>query len=62
MSIQVIVWVAGPTIGFTAADIIVRSLRSRGAMAILLAKVGPDTIRIMGEWWSDTILRYLHNS
>ena len=31
-------------------------------MALLLAKVGLDTIRLVGRWWSDTMIRYLHTT
>ena len=37
-----------------------RSLRSSGAMALLLAGVEPDKIRIVGRWRSDAMFRYLH--
>ena len=37
-----------------------RSLRSSGAMALLLAGVDPDKIRIVGRWRSDAMFRYLH--
>ena len=31
-------------------------------MAILVAQVDPDTIRLLGRWRSDTMLRYLHTT
>ena len=31
-----------------------------GGMDIIMAQVDPDTIRLVGRWQSDTILRYLH--
>ena len=37
-----------------------RSLRASGAMALLLAGVDPDKIRIVGRWRSDAMFRYLH--
>ena len=37
-----------------------RSLRSSGAMALLTAKVDHDTIKLLGRWRSDTMIRYLH--
>ena len=53
---------AGPAIGFTEADISARSLRAGGAMNLLMARVDPYTIRLVGRWRSDTILRYLHTT
>ncbi len=50
----------GPGLGFVAADISARSLRSAGAMALLCANVNMDTIRLVGCWCSDEMLRYLH--
>jgi hypothetical protein len=50
----------GPTIGITAADVSIRSLRSSGAMALLCAAVNSDKIRLLGRWKSDEMLRYLH--
>ena len=35
-------------------------MRAGGAMALLLAQVDKDTIRLMGRWCSNIILRYLH--
>ena len=50
----------GLSIGFTEADISARSLRAEGFMALLMARVDPDTIRLVSMWWIDTMLRYLH--
>lgn len=50
----------GPTYGFLASDISARSLRASGAMALLCAHVDSDTIRLLGRWRSDEMLRYLH--
>jgi hypothetical protein len=50
----------GHTVGITAADISIRSLRSSGAMALLCANVDTDKIRLLGRWRSDEMLRYLH--
>jgi len=50
----------GPSIGFLAKDISARSLRAGGAMALLCAHVDTDTIRLIGRWRSDEMLRYLH--
>jgi hypothetical protein len=48
------------TTGISPDDISIRSLRSSGAMALLCANVDPDTIRLLGRWRSDEMLRYLH--
>ena len=53
---------AGPEIGFTKADISACSLRVGRAMALLMARVDPDTIRLVGMWQSNTMLRYLHTT
>ena len=50
----------GPALGFLATDISARSLRAGGAMALLCAHVDSDTIRLIGRWRSDEMLRYLH--
>ena len=50
----------GPSIVFIEADISTHSLRARGGMYLLMEQVYPDTIRVVGRWQSDMILRYLH--
>jgi hypothetical protein len=50
----------GHTVGLTPDDVSVRSLRASGAMALLCAHVDTDKIRLLGCWWSDEMLRYLH--
>jgi integrase len=50
----------GATVGKSADDISIRSLRSSGAMALLCADVDTDKIRLLGRWRSDEMLRYLH--
>ena len=60
--IKAVVRAAGPAIGFTNADISARSLCAGGAMDLLMARVEPDTIRLVGRWRSDTMLRYLHTT
>ena len=37
-----------------------RLLRAAGAMALLVGKVDPDIIQILGRWHSDEMFRYLH--
>ena len=46
--------------GVDPSNIAARSLRSSGAMALLLGGVDPDNIRIVGRWRSDAMFRYLH--
>ena len=50
----------GPTLGFLESEVSARSLRAAGAMALLVAKVDPDIIQILGRWRSDEMFRYLH--
>jgi hypothetical protein len=50
----------GAHYGIQPVDVSVRSLRSSGAMSLLCAKVDTDTIRLLGRWRSDEMLRYLH--
>lgn len=50
----------GPSLGFLPQDVSARCLRAAGAMALLLAQVDPDVIRLVGRWRSDEMLRYLH--
>jgi hypothetical protein len=50
----------GPQYGFLPADILARSLRASGAMALLCAHVDTDIIRLLARWRLDEMLRYLH--
>ena len=52
----------GHDLGFLKNEVSARSLRAGGAMALLVAKVDPDVIRLLGRWRSDEMLRYLHLS
>ena len=52
----------GADLGFLPSDVSARSLRAAGAMALLVAKVDPDIIQILGRWRSDEMFRYLHLS
>jgi hypothetical protein len=47
-------------LSFLPADISARSLRTAGAMALLCAQVDTGTIRLVGQWRSNEMLRYLH--
>ena len=56
-------FIVTPTFHFchpTPNEVSARSLRSAGAMALLCAHVDSDTIRLLGRWRSDEMLRYLH--
>jgi hypothetical protein len=46
--------------GIDPAKLTARSLRPGGATALLCAKVDNDTIKMVGRWQSDAMLRYLH--
>ena len=48
----------GPKVGFMPEDVSTQSLRAGGAMALLMARVDTDTIRLVGRWRSDVMLRY----
>jgi nitroreductase len=59
-ALRTAVTILGPTLGFLASDVSAKSLRASGAMALFCAKVDSDTIRLIGRWRSDEMLRYLH--
>ena len=61
-AIRAVVRDTGQTIGFASQDVSTRSLRAGGSMALLTACIDPDTIRLIGRWWSDTMFRYLHST
>jgi hypothetical protein len=46
--------------GVHTSEISARSLRTGGAMAILFGKIDINSIRMMDQWYSDAMLRYLH--
>ena len=56
-TIPYVVCATSLSIGFTKAKICARSLWYVGNMAILNAKMEPETIHLVGMWTSDTILR-----
>jgi hypothetical protein len=49
----------GAALGFTSKEVSARSLRGAGAMALLCTHVDSDTIRLLGRWRSNAMLRYL---
>ena len=61
-AIRTIIRAEGPTIYFTPEDVITRFPRACGTMVLLTELVDPDTILIVGRWWSDTIIRCLHTT
>jgi hypothetical protein len=58
--LRITVTTLGHLYGIKPDEISVRSLRASGAMALLCARVDTDTIRLLGRWRSDEMLRYLH--
>ena len=46
--------------GIAPNDISARSLRAGGAMALLCGNIDSDTIKLVGRWASDAMMRYLH--
>eukprot|EP00957_Ditylum_brightwellii_P115456 8806215-Ditylum_brightwellii.AAC.1 len=52
----------GADIGLKPTEISARALRAGGAMALLLGNIDSDTIRLIGRWHSNEMLRYLHTT
>ena len=52
--------IVGPQVGFTPEDVSAHSMRASGSMALLMARVVTYTIRLVGRWRSNIMLRYLH--
>lgn len=46
--------------GFDKTLISAQSPRPSGSMALLVAKIDPNTIQLLGHWKSDSMLCYLH--
>jgi hypothetical protein len=46
--------------GLKHSDISARSLSAGGAMALICGRIDHNTIRMLGRWNSDAMLRYLH--
>ena len=51
---------ACPYISFTKSDISVRSLCAGDSMSLLISKVEPENICLVGRLRSDTMIRYIH--
>ena len=54
--------IIGPQVGFTPDDVSARSMQDGGAMDFLMARVDTYTIRLVGRWCSNAMLRYLHTT
>ena len=52
--------VGSDTLDIAPSNVEARSLRAGGATALLCADIDTDTIRLLGRWKSDAMLRYLH--
>jgi hypothetical protein len=46
--------------GVHASEVSARSLRAGGAMAMLFGETDINSIRMMGRWHSNAMMRYLH--
>ena len=49
-------------VGFRTEDVSARSMHAWGSMALILAKVYTETIRLVGRWRSNEMMLYLHTS
>ena len=54
--------IIGPYVGFKPDNVRACSMRPGGTMALLMARVNTDTIRLMGRWRCGAMLRYLHTT
>jgi hypothetical protein len=55
--------IVGPeTVDIAPSELESRSLRAGGATALLCANIDFNTIRLLGRWKSDAMIRYLHIS
>lgn len=52
----------GPRVGLSPMDVSTRLMHAGGAMALLLAGVGVERIKLLGRWCSDIVMRYLHTT
>ena len=50
----------GINIGFMSGNVSARSLQTASKMALLIGKVDPDIIQILGRWQLDKMFCYLH--
>ena len=54
--------IVGPQVGFTPDNVSARSMQAGCTMALLMARVNTYTIRLVGRWCSDSMIRYLHTT
>ena len=59
-AIHLQVAIRGAAYNLSPADVSTCSLRASGAMALLLAGIDADRIKLVGRWRSDEMFRYLH--
>lgn len=50
-----------PEVDYAPRDVSPRSLRSGGAMSLLLAGVSKETIKLIGRWRSEAFFSYMHS-
>ena len=58
--IRASVKILGPALGFPKSDVSARCLCAAGVNAFLLVNVDTNIIQLIGRWWSDEMLHYLH--
>ena len=61
-AIRDVVRAVDPEIGFTNSDIRALSLHVGGTMALLMERVDPYIIGLVGRWRRNTMLCYLHKT
>ena len=54
--------ISGSQVGFKPEYVSAWSMRAGGAMVLLISRFNTDTIRLVGRWRSNIMLRYLHTS
>jgi hypothetical protein len=59
-SINLLLKQAATCEGHDPAGVTIKALRATGAMALIVARIDSDLIRLLGRWQSDSMLRYLH--
>ena len=61
-TLQKAVEISGAQVNFKLEDVSAKFIRAGVAMAILIARVDTDKIKLVGSWRSDIMLRYLRTS
>ena len=54
--------IIGPQVWFLPDEVSARLMRAGGAMALPMARVETDNIRLVGRWRSEAMLHYLHTT